>query len=547
MAASSPLTAFLKWEAQCPQDLFLRQPINGNWTTWTWQQAGEEARRIAQGLRSNGLQPGDHVAILSKNCAHWIMADLAIMMAGCVSIPIYPTLTAASIEPILRHSNSKAIFIGKLDDFTSQQSAIPQELLQVGFATYGIAVQHSWENWCNEYSPLVHLHEWQPDERLTIMYTSGTTGQPKGVMHTCGNIDRVLQTASQELTLPRRPALFSYLPLSHIAEKVGIQMNGLYNGGVFSFAETLESFGANLAATQPHCFFAVPRIWSKFREGILKKFPEKKLRTLLGIPLLGNVLRKKIRQKLGLGRATHIFSGAAPLSLDNLMWFDRLGITIYQAYGMTEDCVYAHFERPGTRRMGSVGKPLPGLQTKITPDGELLVKSDCLMQGYYKEPEMTAAMFDADGFLRTGDKVEYDHEGFLYITGRIKDQFKTDKGKFISPAPIELQLMSCDLVEQVCVVGMGIPQPLALVTLNELGRQQSREAINHALSVLLQQINAGLEEYEKLKKAVVMKENWTVDNSLLTPTLKVKRNEVEKIHQPYYADWFHRTETVIWE
>ncbi|HMP88507.1 MAG TPA: AMP-binding protein, partial [Lacibacter sp.] len=222
MATSSPLAAFLKWEAQCPQDLFLRQPFNGNWTTWTWQQAGEEARRIAQGLRSGGLQPGDHVAILSKNCAHWIMADLAIMMAGCVSIPIYPTLTAASIEPILQHSNSKAIFIGKLDDFTAQQPGIPEELLQIGITAYGTGLQHAWEDWCQQHTPLVQLHEWQPDELFTIMYTSGTTGQPKGVMHTCGNIDRVLQTASQELTLPRRPALFSYLPLSHIAEKVGI-------------------------------------------------------------------------------------------------------------------------------------------------------------------------------------------------------------------------------------------------------------------------------------------------------------------------------------
>jgi long-chain acyl-CoA synthetase len=476
-----------------------------------------------------------------------MMADLALMMAGCVSIPIYPTLTASAIEPILRHSNSKAVFVGKLDDFAAQQPGIPEHLLQIGFATYGIQVQHRWEDWRRQYTPLIQLHNWQPDELFTIMYTSGTTGHPKGVMHTCGNIDTVLQTAMQELSLPRRPVLFSYLPLSHIAEKVGIEMNGLYNGGSFSFAENLETFAANLEDTQPHCFFAVPRIWSKFREGILKKFSEKKLRTLLGIPLLGNLLRKTIRHKLGLARVTHIFSGAAPLSLDNLKWFNRLGITIYQAYGMTEDCVYAHFERPGIRRMGSVGKPLPGLQTKISPEGELLVKSPSLMKGYYKEPELTATMFDAEGYLRTGDKVEYDHEGFLFITGRIKDQFKTDKGKYISPAPIELQLTACELIEQVCVVGMGIPQPIALITLNEAGRRQSREAINYALIILLQQVNRNLEQYEKLEKAVVMKENWTVENGLLTPTLKVKRNEVERLHQPYYAEWFHHSKTVIWE
>jgi len=197
--------------------------------------------------------------------------------------------------------------------------------------------------------------------------------------------------------------------------------------------------------------------------------------------------------------------------------------------------------------MGSVGKALPGLKVKIAEDGEIRVKSAGNMKGYYKEPALTAAMFDEDGYMKTGDKGEYDHEGFLFITGRVKDQFKTDKGKYISPAPIEMKLLACSDIEQVCVVGMGIPQPIALVTLSDIGKKKDREAINVILSALLHQINPTLENYERMAKAVVMKENWTVENGLLTPTLKVKRNQVEKIHQPYYPAWFHAEGTVLWE
>jgi len=544
---ASPLQHFLRWENQCPNDIFLRQPVRREWMTYSWQQAGEEGRKLVEFLRKKGVNPGDRVAILSKNCAHWIMADIALMMGGYVSVPIYPTLTAGSIETILTHSESKAVICGKLDDHAGQRKGIPSHIIHVGVDFYQTKGDHSWEQIMQEQSPSEYMHTWKKEDLFTIMYTSGTTGKPKGVMHRAGSFDKVIDVAVSELKLPARPALFSYLPLSHIAEKVGIEYNGLYNGACFSFAETLDSFAQDLESVQPQCFFAVPRIWSKFREGILKKFSVKKLNTLLSIPLLGNFIRKKIKTKLGLGRATHIFSGAAPLPAETIAWFETLGIRIYQAYGMTEDCVYAHFEREGIRRIGSVGKPLKGLKTKITAEGELLVKSDCLMMGYYKESELTAEVMDEEGYFKTGDKVAYDHDGFLFITGRVKDQFKTDKGKYISPGPIEMELLNHEIIEQVCVVGMGIPQPLVLITLNEIGTNKTKEEIDQMLTAALDQINRTLEHHEKLEKAVVMKESWTVENGLLTPTMKVKRNEIEKIHQGFYPDWFHQKERVVWE
>jgi long-chain acyl-CoA synthetase len=547
MTTSTPLQQFLLNVENHPNDIFLRQPFRGEWTTWTWQQAADESRRIAAALHSLQLPKGSHIAILSKNCAHWMMADIAIMMAGCISIPIYPTLTASSIQPILEHSDAKAVFIGKLDDFKSQEAGIPPELIRIGFDAYERNERYNWSELIEEHQPLQHTHQWHEDELMTIIYTSGTTGRPKGVMHTAGNFNRVMHAAIDELRLEKHRALLSYLPLSHIAERIAIEMNSIYNICIISFAESVETFAKNVAEVQPHIFFAVPRLWGKFREGILKKIPQKKLNLLLSIPVISGIVRKSIKQKLGLSRATHIYSASAPISVDLLKWFARLDVKITQALGMSEDCVYAHFERPYDYRHGSVGKPFKGLQVKITEEGELRVKSVSNTKGYYKEPEMTAELFDEDGYLKTGDICEYDHDGYLFVTGRLKDQFKTDKGKYISPSPIETKLLANADIEQCCVVGMGIPQPIALITLSDIGKQKAKEDVEESLQASLAAINPSLEKYEHLEKAVVMKENWTIENGLLTPTLKVKRNQVEKIHQQFYPHWFQEKGKVIWE
>lgn len=547
MTAHSPLDMFLHWERETPNHVFLRQPFNGQYTTWTYEQAGQEIRKIASGLKSLNYPTGSNIALLSKNCAHWIMADLAIMMVGHVSVPLYATLTAHSVQQILEHSGSKAIILGKLDDYAAQKPGIPEGVQKIGIERYGVHEGISWENWNQTQVPLAAAHRWNSNDLLTIIYTSGTTGKPKGVMHTVNAFDAVIRTAIQELKLPAQPQMFSYLPLSHIAERMGIELYGIYAGGTFSFAESLDVFAQNLAETQPTTFFAVPRIWAKFQEKILEKLPQKKLDRLLGLPLIGSIVKKSVRKKLGLSRAGHIFSGAAPISVDLLKWFDKLGIRILQAYGMTEDCVYAHFNRPDANKHGTVGKPFKGLTVKISEEGEIRVKSPSNTIGYYKEPGLTAELFDAEGFLRTGDKGEIDAEGFLKITGRVKDQFKTDKGKYVSPTPIELKLSSNPDIEQVCVVGMGIPQPIALVVLSAAGKAKPKDQVIQSLSGLLKEINPTLEHYEELKKVVIMKDAWTIENSLLTPTMKVKRNEVEKIHLPKYPMWYEKEGLVVWE
>lgn len=530
-----------------PHETFLRQPFGNTWKARTWKEAGNEIRRVAGHLESLHLPAHSHIAILSKNCAEWIMADLAIMMAGHVSVPLYATLSASGIQYVLGHSDSKAIIIGKLDDYSAQQPGIPPHLHKIGIAAYGSREAITWESIVANQAPIAEVAPIKPEDLLTIIYTSGTTGQSKGVMHAMGSFDATIKIAHKEIGFPERTRLFSYLPLSHIAERLGIEFMGLYRGMEFSFPESLEAFPKNLADTQPGYFFAVPRIWAKFQEKVLEKMPQKKLDLYFSIPLIATIVKRIIRKKLGLARARLFFSGAAPLSVNILEWYQKLGITIYQVYGMTEDCVYAHFNRKGANRFGTVGKPIEGLQVKIAEGGEICVKHDYLMLGYYKDPEKTAGMFDGEGYLKTGDTGEIDNEGYLTIIGRVKDQFKTDKGKYISPTPIELGLSQNTDIEQVCVVGMGVPQPMALTVLSAHGKAKPKENLIDGLVETVGRINKQLEPHEQVEKMVIMKGDWTMENEMLTPSMKLRRNAIEKTHQHNYPRWYATEGKVVWE
>jgi long-chain acyl-CoA synthetase len=366
-------------------------------------------------------------------------------------------------------------------------------------------------------------------------------------MHTVRGFTNGAHNIIQQISLKDHPKFFSYLPLSHIAERAGLEIGSMFRGASITFTESLATFASNLEATQPDLFFAVPRIWSKFQEKILVGLPQKKLNTMLSIPILGGIIKKKIKKKLGLSKATYILSGAAPLSVSIMEWYKKIGITILQGYGMTEDCIVSHGNLPNANKIGTVGKPTYGAKAKLTAEGEICIFNNCLMKGYYKELEQTTKMFDDEGYLKTGDIGEYDHDGYLTITGRAKDQFKTDKGKYIFPAPIELELSKNHNIEQICIVGMGIPQPILLVVPSEEGKKKSKEELCENLIQTINDINPTLEKHEKIEKAVIMKEEWKVENGLMTPTLKIKRSRVEKIHMPMYKSWFDSEDKVIFE
>lgn len=550
MPADSIVTMFQKWERETPQSIFFRQPMGGTWKTWTYQQAGDEIRKIASGLQALNLPARSNIAIVSKNCAHWIMADLAIFMAGHVSVPLYANSSAASIKQILEHSESKVIFVGKLDDYENQKKGIPDNVQKISVGLFGIKDGLLWEDIVAKQKPLTTIAERGDEELLTIMYTSGTTGVPKGVMFHSKAFDHTTKILVKYLhaweTLPEHPQLFSYLPLCHIAERNLTEMLACYSGATISFVESLETFGRDLASVQPDLFFGVPRIWAKFQEKILEKMPQKKLDTLLKIPILSSIVKKKIKKSLGLTNAGLKGTAAAPIPVSLLQWFDKLGIRLREIYGMTENCALSHSNQKDIR-FGTVGLPMETVEVKLSEDHEILTRHIALMMGYYKEPEMTAQVMTADGFLRTGDQGRIDKEGFLTITGRVKDLFKTDKGKYISPAPIEMKLMKNSDLEQVCVVGMSIPQPIALVLLSAAGKAKSKEELVKSLSASVAEVNPTVEHYEELKKVVIMKDEWTINNGLMTPTMKVKRNEVEKLKVPNYPKWYSMEGTVVWE
>jgi len=541
----SSLEAFLHWEEITPNKIFLKQPLDGKIAEYTFKEAGNEARRIAAALKGFQLPERSHVALLSKNCAHWHMSDLAIMMCGFVSIPIYPTLNAKSINQIIEHSEAKVILLGKLDDLEAQKSGIPDiPIINVGL--YGNAIGLSWEDLLKKNEPLIDIYSFDKNDLLTIIYTSGTTGNPKGVMHTVENFMESANGLISIFQLADHPRFFSYLPIAHIAERL-LETFSFILGATVTFPESLQTFAADLEKTQPYAFFAVPRIWTKFQEKILEKISQKKLNVLLRLPIIKGVIKNKLQKRLGLKDAQFILSGAAPLAPSLVEWYHTIGITIQQVYGMTEDCCISHCNQPGASKVGTVGKALKNVDIKLTAEGEICIKNKCLMKGYYKAPEITASVFDEDGYFKTGDIGEYDHDGFLTITGRVKDQFKTDKGKYISPAPLELQMSKNTDIEQICIVGTGIPQPIALITVSELGRSKSKEDLSGGLIATIDSINVHFEKHEKIEKVVIMSEDWTVANGLITPTLKVKRNSIEKIHQTFYKEWFEFDDKVIFE
>ncbi len=526
MTDQLPLERLALWVEKRPDAVWLSQPVNGQWHDFTWAQVDDQARRMATALQALGCAPGDRVALLAKNCAEWIIADLAIMLAGLISVPLYPLQSAESIDYVLRHSQCKAIFLGKLDEPAKLAPGIPAEVMRIAMPYPTIEANHGWHALLTAHQPLRDGHTQSPDELLSILYTSGTTGQPKGVMLSAKAFAIAGGRSVKELQITEQDQYFSYLPLSHAAERFLVEMNALYSGGRVAFVESLETFASDLRHVRPTVFFSVPRLWTRFQQGVLEKLPQPKLVRLLRIPLIGGLVARKIRKGLGLDRARILVSGAAAIPRALLDWYQSIGLTICEGYGMTEHLAYGCFNRPGQVRFGTVGRPMPGNELRIAENGEILLRCPSLMLGYYQDPEKTAETI-TDGWLHTGDKGEVDAAGYLKITGRVKDIFKTSKGKYIAPAPIEGEIAKNLWVEQVCLMGSNLDQPLALIELSPAAREHAREQVAADLAQTLQQLNAQLEAHERLSHFVLVREAWTVDNGCMTPTMKIRRNVLE--------------------
>jgi long-chain acyl-CoA synthetase len=539
---STLIDKFCAFEQSQPDQLFLSEPVNGSYKNFTWAEAGQQVRKMAAALNAMGLGKDDKVAILSKNCAHWIMADLAISFAGCVSVPMYPNMTADSIQQILEHSEAKAVFFGKLDGADQMRKGVPEHLMVIGFPFYLEKNTQNWDDLIANQKPVEGNPVKDSKALATIIYTSGTTGQPKGVMHNFHAIGFAVDRFLNHIPQIKKETFFSYLPLCHVAEKMLVKCGAIFTGSTIYFVENLDTFNANLVHTQPTVFLAVPRIWEKMQEGVLSKMPQKKLSTLLSIPIVSSLIKKAIKKKLGLSKARFIFTGASPISVSLQEWFAKLDIIILEAYGMTENSALSHANRVGHHKFGTVGQTYENVEVRLSAENEVQVKSEASMLGYFKEPGLTAESFE-DGFLKTGDEGSIDENGYLTITGRIKDQFKTSKGKYIMPAPIETKLLEHPLISQACVVGSGMTSAFVLCTLTPT--DQASESLGSDLSDYLDQVNSKLDHHERLSKMVICKEEWSIPNGLLTPTLKIKRKSIESYYGNNYDEWLKEEKKVI--
>ncbi|GAA4415527.1 AMP-binding protein [Quisquiliibacterium transsilvanicum] len=540
-------------ERDHPDRVYLVQPYDGGRTVeYTWGQVVDQARRMAAHLRSAGIRDGDHIGLLSKNCAHFFIAELAIWMAGGTTVAIFPTEGPDTVRYVLEHSDAKLLFVGKLDDWPRQAPGVPEGMPRIALPLAPDTPFDRWDDIVARTKPIQGRVQRRPDDLAMIIYTSGSTGTPKGAMHAFRgvSVSAASIVASERYTPEDR--LISYLPLAHVFERAFIESASFVSGSKVFFAETLDSFVQDVRRARPTLFISVPRLWVKFQHGVQHKMPQKKLDLLLKIPILNNIVRRKILDGLGLDQARLAGSGSAPIPHEVIEWYRRLGLNLMEGYAMTEDFAYSHVSRVNAHAPGYVGIPYPGVEVKISQDGEVLIKSPGQMVGYYKQPELTAESFDADGFFRTGDLGERNAQGLLKLTGRAKELFKTAKGKYVAPAPIENLLGESPLIEMSMVSGVGQPAAYALVLLSEeirptLGDPGVRERIERELGELLERVNAQVADYEQLKMLVVTSSPPTVENGLLTPTMKVKRAKVEASVADRLARWYAAKGPVVWD
>ncbi len=538
-------------------EVLLTQPTGGDRVVdYTWRQAVDQARRMAAHLQGRGFAPGARIAILSKNCAHFVIAELAIWMAGGTTVAIFPTETAQTVRYVLEHSEASLLFVGKLDIWPQQAGGVPAGLPCIAFPLAPATDFETWDSIVSRTDPLPGRPQRAPDDLAMLIYTSGSTGTPKGVMLSFAAVtaasEGIVQNLKNHMGEVRSSRVLSYLPLAHSYERAWVEAASLVQGSTrIFFAESLDTFLNDLRRARPTIFASVPRLWLKFQQGVFAKMPPAKLERMLRIPVVGRVIARKVRKGLGLDHVRLAGSGSAPIPAELIAWYRRLGLNLIEGYGMTEDFAYSHTSSDTQNAPGYVGVPLPGVQVRLDASGEVLIKSPGQLSGYYKRPDLDAESFTEDGFFRTGDLGERRPDGLLKITGRVKEIFKTAKGEYIAPAPMENRLNAHPLVELSLVSGVGRPSAYALVVLAEdlrpgLAHPAARARAQDALARLREEVNQGLAEHQKLGMIVVVSEPWSIENGCLTPTMKIRRHRIEEAVAARADGWYQTGASVQW-
>lgn len=544
-----PNEMILKWAQERPNEVYLKQIINREFVEFTYADVADKALRLVSALRGLGIQPGEKVALISKNCAEWFICDLAMMLGDYISVPIFPTAGADTIEYCLTHSESKVLIAGKLDDAKATTSVIESlgDLITISLP-YDTApdCQHTFNQLIADSKPSEERPVHYDDKLMSLVYTSGTSGLPKGAMLTYGAFSWSVQRLIDHIGIEPNDRLFSYLPLAHITERVYIFGSSVVGGVQTAFPESLDTFIEDVKMQRPTLFISVPRLWTLFQQRIQDKLPQKKLNILLKIPFVNSLIKKKLADGLGLDQARVLGCGSAPVPPALLDWYHSVGLNITEAWGMTESFAYSTINYPfRADKIGTVGNAGPGIELKIAEDDEIMVRGQGLFSGYYKNDIATQEAFDSEGWLHTGDIGAIDDEGYLTIQGRKKDTFKTAKGKFVAPVPIEKKLAEYSRVEMMCLIGLGLPAPILLVVPHDFPNFDKARYARTAERVV-KRMNQELESHEQIKGVLMVKEPWSIENGLLTPTLKIKRHLLEQKYHEVGHSW-PKDKLVVWE
>lgn len=548
-ALPPPNEMLLRWAQERPNEVYLKQIINRKFVEFTYADVADQALRLVSALRGLGAEPGDRIALISKNCAEWFICDLALMLGDYISVPIFPTAGSETIDYCLEHSESKILIVGKLDDnkATTQVLANRPNLLSIALPYPSAAqCQYEYRTLLKQHQPSTERPNHFDEKVMSLVYTSGTSGLPKGAMLTYGAFTWSAQQLINHIGIEEGDRLFSYLPLAHITERVYIFGSSILGGVPTAFPESLDTFIEDVKMHRPTLFISVPRLWTLFQQRIQDKLPQKKLNILLKIPLINSLIKRKLADGLGLDQARVLGCGSAPVSPALLEWYRSVGLNITEAWGMTESFAYSTLNYPfRADKIGTVGNAGPGIELKIAEDEEILVRSKGLFAGYYKNDTATAESFNDDGWLYTGDIGFIDSEGYLTIQGRKKDTFKTAKGKFVAPVPIEKKLFEYSRVEMMCLIGSGLPAPILLVIPHQFP-DFDRARYERTVQKVITRMNRELESHEQIKGVLMIKDPWSIDNGILTPTLKIKRHVLEKKYHDVGQDW-PKGQLVVWE
>ena len=513
------------WAEKSPEKVWLRDLHKDGSDDYSWLQAHQQISAIGAMLDRRFGQ-GEKMVVLSRNRAHWVMADLAIISSGNVTISMFTTLPGATAEYIFELTQAKVVFVGETSNWDQIIKVLPEDILLVTLPGVELEQPHEkWEDLLAEYAGQAPEYRCQPDDMISLVFTSGTTGMPKGVIQTHSTNLIPIRRFTNMFGIAESPRYFSYLPLSHIAERQIVEFSSVVLGGEIFFNESLETLPADLQRARPHVFFGPPRIWEQLQQAVIGKFGGK---DALDAALLQDKagIGRMILEGLGLNEVEYCLTAAAPTPPALIHWWDELGLTLMEGFGQTEamGVILSSHEH---RRVGSIGKPIGEVQYKVTEEGELAIKADGCTPGYYRQEDKTAELIQ-DGWLHTGDKVRVDEDGFIYITGRVKDYFKTIQGKFVAPPPIEGAFAKNPHAEQQCLLGRGYSKTVMVAVLTEEAQNSPEQEVQDSILATIREINEDIEKHARIGAVIISREPWSIDNEVLTPTLKIRRDKVEE-------------------